>query len=135
MRKDIPRIIHFVNGSNPSQEDKELTSMYGPGVVFRNARMVPADQPRDSVEKCDGVSGAVPLSYAHLPTADAALAAFRKRFRGEAPALTPGGSPKPATPAPGTPNDVAGIVDLSAVPQPAATGWASGPGAAQQLKA
>ena len=104
------KILFFVDGVAPSNEDFEAASKLTAQVVFRNARAVPAE---GALEECDGVAGEVPPSYAELPTAEEAIAAHAEKLAalskkvGDAPApkapaqpakpaSTPATGPKPA---------------------------------------
>ncbi|QZA70452.1 hypothetical protein AH03_39 [Erwinia phage AH03] len=69
----LPVILNFINGPLPSEGDKKAAEKYDgkAKVVYRNAHHV---QDGDSLEKCDGVMGAVPPRYKErYSTADDAV--------------------------------------------------------------
>lgn len=60
------KIIYFVDGFAPSEDEKLEAESFGIKTVFRNAHYI-----YDDAEKCDGVAGAViPDAYKDYPTAD-----------------------------------------------------------------
>lgn len=59
-----PVILHFCKGNSPSEDDQIEALAYGPGVRYRNSLHVDNTLSLGSIEKCDGVSGAVPELYA-----------------------------------------------------------------------
>lgn len=61
MARHFPRVLFFINGMNPSDDEKQEANDYGPGVVFRNAQFVSNDGP---IEDADAVAGMVPDRYA-----------------------------------------------------------------------
>jgi hypothetical protein len=67
--KRYPRILFFVDGPTPTEDQMKAAAEYGPGVSFRNARLIKEDAP---LEDCDGVAGeAIPPMYADaFPSAD-----------------------------------------------------------------
>jgi len=73
--KRYPRILFFIKGVMPSAEAMEVAEKYGPNVAFRNANFVPSS---GAIEKCDGVAGEVPETYAKCPKAEDAIEAFEK---------------------------------------------------------
>lgn len=95
MRK-YPRILFFVAGVMPTEEDFAAAEKLGPNVSFRNASAVPND---GALEKCDGVAGKVPARYAEaFPTAEEAIAEYEAEKEARA-ALLEGDKP-PAKPEP-----------------------------------
>jgi hypothetical protein len=80
-RQNFPIILHFVKGTHPTPADLKETLAYGQGVKFRNATCVDVEVNEGSVEKCDGVSGAVPEVYAkRFPHARDAIALHLKQY-------------------------------------------------------
>lgn len=71
------KILYFVDGVAPTPEDYQAAAALSAQVSFRNARAVPAE---GSLEKCDGVAGCVPASYANLPTAEEAIEAHTAKL-------------------------------------------------------
>jgi hypothetical protein len=70
----FPKIIYFIQDGVPTDAETKDAYRYGGGVVFRNARFVPA---AGCLEKCEGVAGSVPDRYAAaFPVAQEALAAY-----------------------------------------------------------
>ena len=64
--KRAPRVLFFINGMNPTAEEREKAQRYLPNVGFRNARMV-ADTPMAAMEECDFVAGSeIPARYANV---------------------------------------------------------------------
>lgn len=93
------KILFFVDGVAPSNEDFEAASKLTAQVVFRNARAVP---PEGALEECDGVAGKIPPTYAEAyPEADEAIKAHAAKLAklankvGDSPA--PKAQAKPAT--------------------------------------
>ena len=70
-----PRILFFINGSNPTLEQRAEALKYGTSVAFRNARFVGSDE---KPEACDGVIGEVPKNYKGVPSAEKAFEKFEK---------------------------------------------------------
>lgn len=67
------KILFFVDGPAPSNEDFAAAGEMKATVVFRNARAVPSEP--HSLEICDGVAGKVPAIYAaKYPDAEKAIA-------------------------------------------------------------
>lgn len=59
------RILYFIEGSQPSDEDKAAAEALGP-VMYRNARFI--DESAEA-EPCDAVAGRVPANYKIFPAA------------------------------------------------------------------
>lgn len=75
----LPRILFFINGTVPTDEDLAAASEIKANVVFRNATAVPTEE--HSLETCDGVAGAVPEIYANrFPVAGEAVAKADAEF-------------------------------------------------------
>lgn len=55
------RVLFFVNGPLPTDEQRTEAEAFGPGVVFRNAALI---RPDDRPEAFDDVAGEVPEIYA-----------------------------------------------------------------------
>jgi len=56
-----PKVLYFVAGSRPSNDDMEAGAKMGPGVFYRNANFI---QPEIPLEACDYVAGpAIPANY------------------------------------------------------------------------
>lgn len=87
-----PKILYFVDGFQPTSEDISAASEITGQVVFRNARVIPAE---GALEACDGVAGKVPAPYKKLPTAEQAIKAHAAKVK----ALKHGDSPAPSVPA------------------------------------
>jgi hypothetical protein len=78
----LPKILFFVKGPFPSDEDKAFAkaSEKQALTVFRNALAVPTEN--HSLEICDGVAGAVPAIYAKkFPKAEKAIAAYKETLK------------------------------------------------------
>jgi len=89
------KILFFVDGVAPSNEDFEAASKLTAQVVFRNARAVP---PEGALEECDGVAGKIPPTYAEAyPEADEAIKAHAAKLAALAKKV--GDSPAPKAPA------------------------------------
>ena len=88
------KILYFVDGVSPTPEDFEAASKMQAQVVFRNARAVP---PEGALEECDGVAGAIPPTYAELPSAEEAVAAKAEEIAALAKKV--GDEPAPKAPA------------------------------------
>lgn len=74
--KKFPRILFFISGSLPTEEQFVSAESYGPNVSFRNGLLVPAD---GTLEVCDGVAGSVPDRYADAyPSAEEAIKAYKE---------------------------------------------------------
>ena len=54
LESKLPKVLFFINGSNPTEEEFKLASEMKAKVCFRNARVVRSDE---CAEKCDGVCG------------------------------------------------------------------------------
>jgi hypothetical protein len=68
----LPRILFFISGTLPTEDDFAKASEIKGNVVFRNASAVPNEE--HSLETCDGVAGAVPEIYAkRFATAEEAV--------------------------------------------------------------
>lgn len=66
------KILFFIDGPAPSNEDFAKAGEMAATVVFRNARAVPSEP--HSLEMCDGVAGKVPAIYADkYPDAEKAI--------------------------------------------------------------
>lgn len=77
MIKNFPRILFFIAGATPTDEEYNEAQHYLPNMAFRNAAFVPADASVGSLEQCDGVAGLVPEIYAkNRPSAKQAGEAF-----------------------------------------------------------
>lgn len=70
------KILYFVDGPAPSNEDFEAAENMKAHVVFRNARAV---SDAESLEQCDGVAGLVPEIYKSKPKAEDAIKDFKKK--------------------------------------------------------
>lgn len=70
----LPKILYFIEGSvATAAEQLEIDSIHA-NVSLRNASMI---NPEWTAEACDGVAGAVPESYAHMPNQAEALAKLK----------------------------------------------------------
>jgi hypothetical protein len=70
-----PRILFFINGSIPSEEEVAEAESLGFNVTFRNALFVAAE---GALEACDGVAGDVPERYAaKYPSAEEVVEEFK----------------------------------------------------------
>lgn len=58
------RVLYFINGPVPTQEQIEEAEGIRGKVSFRNATCV---TPEEALEKCDAVAGLVPHGYKKLP--------------------------------------------------------------------
>lgn len=71
------KILYFVDGFNPTPEDFAAAEKLSANVVFRNARVVPAE---GSLEEADGVAGVVPQRYKDAyPEAKEAIKAHKSK--------------------------------------------------------
>lgn len=70
------KILYFVDGPAPSNEDFEAAENMKAHVVFRNARAV---SDAESLENCDGVAGLIPEIYKNKPKAEDAISSFYKK--------------------------------------------------------
>lgn len=62
----IPRVLYFINGMNPTDEERNDAARFGPNVGMRNATQV-ASLAMSPLEECDAVAGpAVPDRYAKV---------------------------------------------------------------------
>lgn len=61
----VPRILYFIEGMNPTDEQKDDIARFGPNAAFRNAHQVGAVA-MSPLEECDAVAGAVPDRYAKV---------------------------------------------------------------------
>lgn len=76
--KKYPKILYFIKGSMPSDDDFKNAESFGVNVSFRNALFI---TDVGTLEHCDGVTGVVPEKYANeFNTAEAAIAAFKKQY-------------------------------------------------------
>lgn len=82
MIKNFPRILFFIAGSTPTDEEFEAAQKYLPNMAFRNAAFVDASASVGSLEHCDGVAGMVPEVYAkNRPTAEEAGEKFMQEHQ------------------------------------------------------
>ena len=111
------KILFFVQGVAPTAEDFEAASKLTAQVVFRNAQAVPAE---GALEECDGVAGAIPPTYAELPTAEEAIKTVSEKLAALAKKVGDEPAPKaPAKPA-GTPAAAAKTAQATQAPASAA---------------
>lgn len=95
-----PRILYFIKGPIPSEDDQFKARQFGTNVVFRNA--IFADTL--AAEPCAGVTGEVPPEYAKkYPTAEVAWAEFEGKNKVPPTAATPADQTPPAPTAPAQP--------------------------------
>lgn len=104
-----PRIIYFIKGALASAKEEQDAARYGNNVVFRNASLVGEGE---SPEKCDGVAGAIPASYAELPKAKPILITVIDEPEQPPAPITPQPEQPPAAP-------VAASVEVPPAPPPA----------------
>lgn len=71
MKNKLAKILYFIIGPLPTLKDEEAAEKIKANVVFRNAEHVP--KLKHAIEICDGVAGAVPEAYKHLPTPSEAI--------------------------------------------------------------
>jgi len=91
-----PFILFFIAGVKPTPEELKAVSLIQGRIGMRNASRV---NPEDKAEPCDGVAGSVPEGfYRKLPTADEAIARFRKSVEDAANLVGDKPAPKPKTP-------------------------------------
>jgi hypothetical protein len=77
--KHFARILFFINGAVPTQEDYTAAAKLAANVSFRNANAVPSE---GALEACDGVAGHVPERYAKAyPEASEAIKLKDKAYR------------------------------------------------------
>ena len=61
----VPRILYFIEGMTPTDEQKDDIARFGPNAAFRNAHQVGVVA-MSPLEECDAVAGAVPERYAKV---------------------------------------------------------------------
>lgn len=61
----VPRVLYFISGMNPTDEQKNDAARFGPNVGIRNGLQV-ADLAMSPLEECDAVAGDVPKRYADV---------------------------------------------------------------------
>lgn len=71
------KVLYFIEGAAPTEDQREKIEDFGPNAVFRNALYADG-----SIEECTAVTGAVPASYAACFPLAVPYDAFR---RGELP--------------------------------------------------
>jgi hypothetical protein len=90
-----PKILYFTESYSPTVADQLAVVDLGISVSFRNATFAGGDA---GVEPCDGVMGAVPSNYEHLPSGEDALKAYKtalkKLHSGLGESLAPNKAPK-----------------------------------------
>lgn len=138
MKSMFPRILFFLTGPVPTDEERVASEQFGPNVVFRNASVVPHELNPGAIEEHAGVAGAVPKAYAAAKRAEHAIEEFlraraQRAFNFGAGGLAPatgtgasadgdGKSGDAKTPAPGLPGAaVTGPTDVATAA--AAAGW------------
>lgn len=85
MKVKLARILYFIDGCTPTEEDVEAASQIAGNVVFRNALFVSNN---DSLETCDGVAGNVPAIYEErFSSAQAAIQENVKKLKKTAPKI------------------------------------------------
>lgn len=71
MAQKIPKILFFIAGGSPTEQEALEASQMGIGKVpFRNVQFVYPDSPP---EVCDGVAGIIKPPYHQMPRADVVL--------------------------------------------------------------
>lgn len=74
-----PKILFFIAGFAPTEEERELAASLGEEVQvsYRNAQFI---DPEHRPEQCDGVASVIPMPepYAKHPTAEDALAGWKE---------------------------------------------------------
>lgn len=65
----FPKVLYFIAGTTPTQDQTDEADAFGPGVAFRNATLIHPDGP---IEDADAVAGPnIPENYAEaLPNID-----------------------------------------------------------------
>lgn len=93
--KQRKRVLYFVKGRQPTEEQVDRALKMAEDVVFRNASMV---KPEDKVEACDAVMGFVPKQYkdAEIPVISIKKQADSGEKGGDT-TKTPTTATKPAT--------------------------------------
>lgn len=104
------RILYFIAGAQPSDEDKAAAEALGP-VMYRNARFV---DDTSEPEQCDAVAGLVPANYKIFP------AAAPVGTEQAAPVETPAPATEAAVAAENQLAAASGDEDLMKEPEPAA---------------
>lgn len=61
----VPRVLYFIEGMVPTDEQKADAARFGPNVGIRNALQV-AELAMSPLEECDAVAGKVPPRYANV---------------------------------------------------------------------
>lgn len=101
-----PRILYFIKGITPQDDEIADAYQFGSNVTFRNAALVGTE---GATEKCDGVAGAVPKLYAGLPDGKQVIAEYNAKIAYKAPVAASANPPAPpvppAPPAPAAAND------------------------------
>lgn len=60
----VPRILYFIDGMVPTDDQKDDIARFGPNASFRNAQLV-SDVAMSALEECDAVAGdPIPARYA-----------------------------------------------------------------------
>ena len=81
----MAKILYFIEGPIPTEEELHYAKQLSGEVTFRNAAGVTDDT--HAIELCDGVAGKVPEVYAHrYPQAQTSMDKTReqlKKMRGE----------------------------------------------------
>ena len=89
-----PVILFFVDGFVASPEElSQGGNIPNATVHYRNAQQVAYDE---NPEPCDGVFGAVPPSYKHLPSAKEAVAKYEESLQAKKKASGDVEAPKPS---------------------------------------
>lgn len=72
------KIIYFIDGFAPSEDEKLEAMSFGIKTVFRNSQYIVDGE---TLEHCDAVAGTfIPDSYAHLPRADELVEGLRSKM-------------------------------------------------------
>lgn len=99
VKMQFPKILFFIDGPVPTDEDYAAAADLGVPSSFRNAQHCENVNP----EPCDGVTGCVPKEYQRFASAEAAIKAWRDKMTGKrdsAKAAVGGAAPKAAKTAP-----------------------------------
>lgn len=73
---DLPKILFFTEGHNPTADEQREALSLGVAVRWRNAMYGSLE-----TEPCDGVAGAIPENYAGVPKAKDALKSYNERVK------------------------------------------------------
>lgn len=120
--KKAPKVLYFIRGSMPTEEQVEEAESFGIPVSYRNVEFYEEGM---TLEECEGVAGDVPEAYAEAyPTAEKAIADYKagKKAASKKADADPKATAKPAAkPAAASPAPAAAPAAGNGAP-----GWQAG---------